>query len=581
MISPALLGVVAAAGPAAPEIWSNRQEITILSSEVSSTLTDFPFLLTEANLDSGIWTNAREIGVDLLVTDAAGNRLDSELVEFDPVAQTLRLYVRVPEISSSADTTIYLYYNNPAGSISNKQSTWNSDYEAVVHFASPGELIESANGHTIAVQGKGDTWKRPWWFRPTAKSAGMSVDQGVATDGTNFWTFATSSIERRNGSWVIQQQNSTPFAGFSLSQADHLSDGDVYDGLVYVPFARWVSCEDYGSYGVAVYDATTLALTTEYDLTNVVPVSYSSCYIDGPNDEIIFTDYCTGDKLYIHKLSDMSLLRTIDLSDSIESMQGITRLGNYYYLSASGSTDAVFRVRSDGLVMGIVYTVDPSRPCQGLTNDGTNVYFLTEDSAGSGTGIVETLQPLYAAWFDSDDPVVDGTNIKVDLGQTHTSGAMAAWFAPADNEQRGIVSLSSDDPGTSPNDRTSINIDNGDNLGLWDSNGQSWLYAGINPPLDTLQSSHGLFASGGNREIFHDGATKATGSAGTLPTTRDQLFIGSPDNGASEMWRGQVYEARFMTNQPSSAWIAYEDLNFRTPGSTYSAGAEETGSWAL
>jgi hypothetical protein len=95
--------------------WSNRKAITIDHTKVlgSSSLSDFPMLfsLTDANLrtvPNGGATGKND-GTDLLFTSSDGmTRLDHELESYNPGTGNVIAWVRIPTLSNTTDTVIYL-----------------------------------------------------------------------------------------------------------------------------------------------------------------------------------------------------------------------------------------------------------------------------------------------------------------------------------------------------------------------------------------------------------------------------------------------------------------------------------------
>lgn len=113
--------------------WQYRREIIVDSAQVDSDLTDYNLLITGDGLTADFWTNIQNDGGDIVVTDAAGNKLDRELVSIDTVGETLQLYVRT-DLSSTVDTQFHIYYGNATATETNDTTTWNAAYTGVWHF---------------------------------------------------------------------------------------------------------------------------------------------------------------------------------------------------------------------------------------------------------------------------------------------------------------------------------------------------------------------------------------------------------------------------------------------------------------
>ena len=92
------------------EGWQYRKEITIDPANGGTDLTNFPVLL--AITDADLAGEALANGDDILFTgDDGATKLDHEIESY--AAGDLVAWVRVPNLSSSTHTVVYLYYGNP------------------------------------------------------------------------------------------------------------------------------------------------------------------------------------------------------------------------------------------------------------------------------------------------------------------------------------------------------------------------------------------------------------------------------------------------------------------------------------
>jgi len=119
--------------------WSNRKKITIDNTKVSGSgsHSNFPVLVLLAS-DTELANTAQDDGDDILFTSSDGEtKLDHELVSFNGATGALIAWVRIPSLSTSADTDIYMYYGNAgASSQENAASVWTTGgkYVAVYHL---------------------------------------------------------------------------------------------------------------------------------------------------------------------------------------------------------------------------------------------------------------------------------------------------------------------------------------------------------------------------------------------------------------------------------------------------------------
>ena len=120
-----------------------KRAITINHSLVSGAQTNFPVTVSISDPTLETASNGGHVqhakGYDIiLASDSAGSNLLSwEVEKYDPVAGTWIGHVKIPALSSTADTVIYLLYGNPAvtSNQSSPTAVWDSNYKAVYHMA--------------------------------------------------------------------------------------------------------------------------------------------------------------------------------------------------------------------------------------------------------------------------------------------------------------------------------------------------------------------------------------------------------------------------------------------------------------
>ncbi|RKX40932.1 MAG: hypothetical protein DRP23_01915, partial [Thermotogae bacterium] len=121
--------------------WNYRKPLTINHTLVASNLTDFPLLVDIT--DDDLRAHAQPDGDDILFMDGPGvaDRLYHEVETYDESSGHLVAWVKIPTLSATNDTTIYLYYGNSnVSSYEKPYAVWDSDFEAVWH------LDETAGG---------------------------------------------------------------------------------------------------------------------------------------------------------------------------------------------------------------------------------------------------------------------------------------------------------------------------------------------------------------------------------------------------------------------------------------------------
>jgi hypothetical protein len=121
--------------------WNFRKKITIDHTKVATSLANFPVLISLAT-DTDLASSALASGNDILFTSADGTtKLDHEIENFTVSNGKLIAWVRIPSLSSTTNTDLYLYFNNSgAANQQNAVGVWDSNFRGVWH------LKESASG---------------------------------------------------------------------------------------------------------------------------------------------------------------------------------------------------------------------------------------------------------------------------------------------------------------------------------------------------------------------------------------------------------------------------------------------------
>jgi len=118
--------------------WGYRQKITVSKDMTLNTdQADFP-LLVKIPVGNQVFAKAQSSGQDILFTlSDRTTKLYHEIEKFDTAAgsEELVAWVRIPQLSTSTDTVIYMYYGNPnALAQEDPQGVWDSSYKGVWHL---------------------------------------------------------------------------------------------------------------------------------------------------------------------------------------------------------------------------------------------------------------------------------------------------------------------------------------------------------------------------------------------------------------------------------------------------------------
>lgn len=162
--------------------WSFYRTVTIAAAKCgASNSTDFPvaffgtytYLKTVGN--GGDVTSSSGFDIVFYTDATATTKYDFELVTYSPTTGAIEMHVRIPTLSHTVDTVIYLFYGN--SSVTTDQgttATWNSGFGGVYHLPD-GSSLTFADSTSNANNGSG--------VNAPAAAAGQ-IDGGMLTDAS-------------------------------------------------------------------------------------------------------------------------------------------------------------------------------------------------------------------------------------------------------------------------------------------------------------------------------------------------------------------------------------------------------------
>jgi len=196
--------------------WAYRKKITIDSTKVSATLADFPVLINLTS-DGDLASHAQDDGDDILFTASDGvSKLNHEIEKFVDSTGELVAWVKVPSLSSSVDTDIYMYYGHSgAGNQQNATFVWDSNYKMVQH------LQETTGGTNAIKDSTSNTNHGTDNNTPTLGAAGK-IDGAIGFDGTDDYVHHGDKADLEFGAGV----------DFTIEAWIKTSDTGVRKGIV-------------------------------------------------------------------------------------------------------------------------------------------------------------------------------------------------------------------------------------------------------------------------------------------------------------------------------------------------------------
>jgi MSHA biogenesis protein MshP len=264
--------------------YTNERSVTINHTKVPNTdQSNFPVLFSGTYAGGGGSLDLRTVGnggkvtnasgFDIIFTDSAGTKLDHEIESYSATTGAVNFWVRVPTVSHTTDTVIYLCYGNAAITTTqeNKTGVWNSNFKMVQHLEeTSGTHLDSTsnanNSTVIAVTTQGSaTGKINGTDAFTAASLNhvdvgssamfdvstiesMTVEAWVKTAGTGGYEFVVNRKTDANSGWQLHINVSNPefwFYDDTPGTAGHKAQANsataVNNNAFHYLVARWTA----------------------------------------------------------------------------------------------------------------------------------------------------------------------------------------------------------------------------------------------------------------------------------------------------------------------------------------------------
>ncbi len=245
-------------------VYNRRMKLTVDPSKVPAALTDLP-VLVQLNGASGVGNrNMHELFDDVgdaggrfqlaFTTDDGKTELHAEIEEWDQAGRQAWIWVKVPSISNSVDTDIYLYWG--IRRINNENFAFIHD-----HDSGGAELVwDEGNYRTVNHMRDNPALEN------LAEELDLTVNQwqGVATDGRFFYMIQSHTGDTRDGDPPLVRENSIYKYRISdgvlvLSAIDVYDDARTFSSGEVIDGKLFVTVRDFGT-------GTAWAHVVEYDL---------------------------------------------------------------------------------------------------------------------------------------------------------------------------------------------------------------------------------------------------------------------------------------------------------------------------
>ncbi|MFH1101423.1 MAG: DUF2341 domain-containing protein [Methanobacteriota archaeon] len=129
--------------------WRYQKPILINHTLIPGSLTDFPVFISTTS--PNFINHAQENGNDFVFIDQTNTvQLNHEIESYNSTTGELVVWVKVPFLSPTTDTVLYLYYGNPnCANQENSEGAWSNGYAMVHHLDGVGipNLKDSTSNH--------------------------------------------------------------------------------------------------------------------------------------------------------------------------------------------------------------------------------------------------------------------------------------------------------------------------------------------------------------------------------------------------------------------------------------------------
>lgn len=221
--------------------WDNRIELKINHEMIDDSLSDFPvmvYLSDSSGINSAdvssvfeeLGTNWKKIAV---TTDDGTTQCFVEVEKWEPENQQAWLWVKVPAISSTTDTKLFLYFDNTKQNNSDyvgdpgsvpSENVWDNDFLGVL----PGHFYDGSSDYLALGNNNfnhklsdcaGLTFSA--WINPSSLRDGEAYDKNVITDIPIEDTSSGFFMALRYGGELMLGGKSTPEDSFQSAETSH------------------------------------------------------------------------------------------------------------------------------------------------------------------------------------------------------------------------------------------------------------------------------------------------------------------------------------------------------------------------
>ena len=194
--------------------WQKKKQLTINYNNIDEVLSNFTILI-ELNSSNFNFNSAKTNGEDIRFTDSSDStELKYEIEYWNKTSEKAIIWVKIPSISNTTTTSIYMYYNNSAATDNqDATNTWDANFKAVWHLQ--GTLDSTNNDKDLTASGA-TTYSNgklagSYTFDGSNDYLGSSLVTSVTDDWTmSAWVYLSSTsvsgcfVHNGKGTYTVQ-----------------------------------------------------------------------------------------------------------------------------------------------------------------------------------------------------------------------------------------------------------------------------------------------------------------------------------------------------------------------------------------
>ena len=402
--------------PSGPD-YNYRKTITINNAMVSGSAdhTDFPLLVSIQNDPSLNSVAVQASGQDIRFTTIDDTLIDYEITSFsnNHTSGSLSAWVKIPTLSASTDTQIYMYYSNPiVADGQNVTAVWDSDYVGVWHY--DGDILDSTGNNNDGTN------------YDSIETTGI-IGGGRSFDGNDYISyddsiFPSGSSPRTLSAWVNHSNLLTTVQALLV-----YGTGDT--GQAYGLFqkdSKWLA----GGYSDDITLNTTPTINNWYHLTMTYDGTTVRAYVDGSLDisaakswNTILDEFRvgqqlnTGNQFFAGQIDEIRISDTVKTADWIKTEYDNQNSDSFY--SVSVQQELVTPV-----YYNLTYNVAEGDSDIDDTTEGITYSITLSDAVGNpSVPLTATLPSISSPGVDANSPIItlNGTNPQtIEFGDGYT-----------------------------------------------------------------------------------------------------------------------------------------------------------------